>query len=161
MQKVFNVKTDTIKKCRTIKAIPMPQDVIKTVHDWARRSAHDEYKNKLVFLNRKKQRYEWDNDDLEEDNDLPEPAHPLIPAVLPGIDLVTDQVGHDDVIEVVEESDTERATAVLNNSGIIPWDNARTAGVATLVDEAPNQLGVPPHWENYQLMMHRSVILQS
>ena len=31
---------------------------------------------------------------MEEDNDLPEPAHPLIPAVLPGIDLVTDQVRH-------------------------------------------------------------------
>ena len=55
-QKVFDVKTGVIKKCRTIKAIPMPQDVIKTVHDWARRSAHNEYKNKLVFLNQKKQR---------------------------------------------------------------------------------------------------------
>ena len=80
----------------------------------------------MTFLNLRQQWYEWDNNGLEEDNDLPEPAHPLIPAVLPSIDLVTDQVGHDDVVEVVEESDTERVTAALDNSGIIPRDYTRT-----------------------------------
>ena len=51
-QKVFDVSTGAIKKCRTLRMLPMPNSIIKAVHDWAKKSAREEHKNKMVFLNR-------------------------------------------------------------------------------------------------------------
>ena len=50
--KYFDIKTGVIKKCRTIRNLPMPQAVITSVHDWAKRSAREEHQNKMLFLDR-------------------------------------------------------------------------------------------------------------
>ena len=48
-QKVSDVVTGAIKKCRTIRNLPMPQAIITKVHNWAKRSAHEEHLGKMVF----------------------------------------------------------------------------------------------------------------
>ena len=49
-QKVFDIRKGVIKNCRTIRNLPFPQAVIKSVHDLENRSAHKERQHKLVFL---------------------------------------------------------------------------------------------------------------
>jgi hypothetical protein len=50
----------------------------------------------LTFLNQKRQLYDWDNDNLEDDKGLADPdiTHPDLPAKLPGIDLKSEQPHH-------------------------------------------------------------------
>jgi len=43
----------------------------------------------MVFLNRNKQKYDWDNEDLSDVVDLSD-VHNDIPAELPGVDLESD-----------------------------------------------------------------------
>ena len=38
-QNIFEIQTGVIKKCRTIRNLPIPQAVIKSMHDWAKSSA--------------------------------------------------------------------------------------------------------------------------
>jgi len=40
-QKVFDVVTGAIKKCRTIRNMHIPQAIITTVHNWAKRSVRE------------------------------------------------------------------------------------------------------------------------
>ena len=49
----------------------------------------EEYGKKLKFLNRTKQKYGWDNDELNDDDGLvkEDPTHPDLPAKIPGVDL--------------------------------------------------------------------------
>ena len=38
---IFDIKTGMIKKCCTICTLPMPQEGIKSLNDWAKRSARE------------------------------------------------------------------------------------------------------------------------
>ena len=71
----------------------MPDRVIKIVDDWGRRHQQEDKAKTLEFLNRKRQHYNWGNDDLEEDKGLVklDIAHPDIPTKFPGVDLESDQ----------------------------------------------------------------------
>ena len=53
---------------RTIKVIPMPDDVIKTVNRWDQGQKAITYCNKLDFLNRVKQHFGWENEELDLDD---------------------------------------------------------------------------------------------
>jgi hypothetical protein len=61
----------------------------------------------LTFLSQKRQLYDWDSDDLEDDKGLvnPDITQPNLPAEFPGIDLKSEQPRHHQVVEVIEESD--------------------------------------------------------
>ncbi len=63
--KVFDLKTGTVKKVRTVKSFPLPTRVIDLVNTWGLRYQKEEKKDKLEFLNCQKLKYDWDNDELE------------------------------------------------------------------------------------------------
>ena len=67
----------------------MPDRAITMVDDWGRWHQKDDKKKALPFLNHKKQLYDWDNNNLEDDKGLIQSdiAHPNTPAKFPGIDL--------------------------------------------------------------------------
>ena len=132
--KVFDIKTGKVKKPRTISVFPMPDRVLKLVNQWGQRSQREEVQNKLEFLNRLKQRYDWDNDDLEDDEGLveeEEQAHPNIPAQLPGIELEAEQPGETQAVQEDFTTDAEIMHAAAVNAGI----DHKTTGVSSAVDE--------------------------
>ena len=76
---------------------------------------------KLQFLNRNKEKFDWDNDDLGNIKGLvvedDQQAHPELTAGMSGIKLESEQVEPGPAVEAVEVSDTEigaRATANAN-----------------------------------------------
>ena len=76
-------------------------------------------KEKLIFMNRPKQRYDWYNEDLniEERLVLPYPTHPDIPAELPVISTGNDD---QDAIEVIVPIESLLAHEVEINGSLIP-----------------------------------------
>ena len=63
-QKVFCINTGKVLKRRKITEFPLPSRVINKVNNWGKRSKIEEYGNKLVFLDRHRQKYDWDNDEI-------------------------------------------------------------------------------------------------
>lgn len=137
-QKVFCIRSGRVIKRRKIIPFHMPDRVIRKVNQWGARSKQEEYGNKLAFLNRNKEKYDWDNDDLADEEGLLEldPTEDLptdaIPAEMPGIELEEDLPSP--VVEESEMSDAERAVAAIRNDpGVV--DNAVALPAPTQVDE--------------------------
>ena len=68
------------------------------------------------FLDWNKQKVDWDNEDHFEDTDglvEEDPAHPEIPVELPGIDLVSEQTGDHEAIEVIPPKNAQLGHAEL------------------------------------------------
>ena len=65
-KKVFDLKTGVVKKPRTVTQFPCPDRVIALVNAWGRRYQKEERANKIEFLNRKKLKFDWDNDEMDE-----------------------------------------------------------------------------------------------
>ena len=82
--KCFDLGTGKVVVRRTIKVLPMPDRVVKSLNAWGKSPKNLAYENKLEFLNRHKQKYDWDNKELDIDEGKVEPdepvAHPSIPA---------------------------------------------------------------------------------
>ncbi len=118
--KVFDINTGMVKKPRTVMLLSMLDHVISVVNNWGIQNAKENAKHSLVFLNRKKQLYDWDNDNLQDDEGLVDPdsnSHPGIPVKFPDIDLESEQPCHHHVVEVINVSDKEWIhVAVLNAS---------------------------------------------
>ena len=82
---------------------------------------HEEYGNKLHYLNSTKQQFDWDNDEIENDEELVKDkpiSHTIILAYLPGIELekeVMDKPGPT-VIECIGETHANHALADSANS---------------------------------------------
>ena len=95
----------------------------------------------MVFLNRNKEKYDWDNEDLSDAMDLSEDnpnLHNDIPAELPGVDLETDSISDTQVVSpAVIQSNVERVQTTIQNSVLIDRNAMGSTGVATLVDEQP------------------------
>ena len=93
---------------------------------WGKESKHQEYGNKLKFLNRTNEKYDWDNDELNDDEGLDEedPAHPNLPAEISGADLESECMNHGSPIqeEVVDIMRAATARANANLSGITEVD---------------------------------------
>jgi hypothetical protein len=85
----------------------MPNRVIKVVEGWGRRKQWEERSSTLKFLNRQQQRFDWDNNNLADDEGLVEAdaSHPNIPAEFPGINLESEQHRPHHVVEVIDESE--------------------------------------------------------
>ena len=130
--KVFDMKTGRVKKTRTVQQLPMPDSFIADVNKWGLRGKHDRAARKLEFLNRRKEKFDWDNDDMEDvgivENEM---IYPNIPAEFPG--LLFDREVSNDVIEAEPDlSDAEKAHAAAVNADI---EEVNTPGVSSLIDE--------------------------
>ena len=44
--------------------LPMPDSVIQVINDWGESQKNTDFKNKLEFWDRLKQKYDWENEDL-------------------------------------------------------------------------------------------------
>ena len=69
--------------------LPMPDSVIQVINDWGKSQKNTDFKNKLEFRDRMKNKYEWENEDLDsEDGRVEEElVSPFthIPAEIPGV----------------------------------------------------------------------------
>ena len=110
----------------------MPDSFIAEVNKWGLRSKRDKAARKLEFLNRRKEKFDWDNDETEADDLVEdEVIYPEIPAEFPG--LLFDRGVSDDVVEVEPElSDAQLALAAAVNADIV---EVNTTGVPSLIDE--------------------------
>ena len=95
----------------------------------------------MIFLDKNKEKYNWDNSDIDYNSGIAEFNHsPLnvLPAELPGIDLETDNTDTSVVTPEINQSNVERIYKAKTNSFLIPEGNtSRSAGVPTLVDKTP------------------------
>ena len=92
------------------------------VHNWAKRSAHKEHLGKMIFFNRNKKKYEWDNEDLSDVTDLTEDnpnVHNDLSAELPGVDLEADSSVTTVVSPAVTQSDAECVQTAIENIVLI------------------------------------------
>jgi hypothetical protein len=113
----------------------MLNPAISVINNPGKRHAKEDAKHSLVFLNRKKQLYDWDNDDLKDDKGLVDPDpdnHQGIPAKFPSIDLELEQPCHHHVVKVIKSRNKERIYAAVCNASLddLPPDNP---GVTTAI----------------------------
>ena len=76
----------------------MPDRVVKLVNEWGHKSNKANYGDTLKFQNRNKNKFDWGNNELEEDEGLIEDEHkdnpyPSLPAEIPGVELDQDLEG--------------------------------------------------------------------
>ena len=106
---------------RTIKILLMPERILKLEDHWRKSSQSQQYGNKLEFLDRRKAKFDWENEDIEEDEGLVEPdlnpiTYPGILAEIPGVIMESGQEIATTDIEVVPVHDrvNQVAAARLN-----------------------------------------------
>jgi hypothetical protein len=92
-----------------ITPLPMLDRVIKVFKVWGRCHQKEDKAKSLKFINQKRQRYNWENNDLKDNKGLVKSdiAHPDIPAKFPGIDLESDQPHHHQVINCFKDGEDE------------------------------------------------------
>ena len=76
--KCFDILTGKVVTRRTIKVLQMPDRFLKTLNRWGLTSQTTVFGDKLEFLNIMKSKYDWDNDDIVNNEDSlvdPEPTH--------------------------------------------------------------------------------------
>ena len=61
----FNLETGRVVLRRNIKVLPMPYSNIQVINDWGKSQKNTDFKNKLEFWDRLKQKYDWENKDLD------------------------------------------------------------------------------------------------
>jgi len=100
--KCFKIENAKVVTRRTIKVLPMPDSYRKAMDLWGKVSKKTST-NKLEFLNRSREKFEWDNGELDisEMKVVPEVVnpHPEIPAEFPGVRLESDYDGLHPAIE--------------------------------------------------------------
>ena len=64
-QMCFDLETGKVVLRRTITRLPIPERVIKIINDWVKLQKTAGFKNKLEFWGRMKNKYDWDNEDLD------------------------------------------------------------------------------------------------
>ena len=88
-QVCFDLETGKVVFRRTITWLPMPTSIIHVINNWGNSQKKADFKNKLEFWDRLKQKYDWDNDDhnVTKGNFDSERVsqHMHIPAEIPGV----------------------------------------------------------------------------
>ena len=64
--KCFDLLTGNVVTRRTFTQMTWPACMIKKASAWGRRGTADIVKGQIHFLNRRKEKFDWDNDDLDE-----------------------------------------------------------------------------------------------
>ena len=57
--KCFDLLTGKVVVCWTIRELPIPDRVLRLANHWGKESRTVEYGNKLEFLNRLKEKFDW------------------------------------------------------------------------------------------------------
>ena len=91
-QVCFDLDTGRVVLRRNIKVLHMPDSVIQVINDWGKSQKNTDFRNKLEFWDRLKNKYDWENEDLDlEDGKVEEElVSPFthIPAEIPGVRMV-------------------------------------------------------------------------
>ena len=89
---------------------------------WGQKAQTKKYKDKMQFLNRSKKKFDWDNEELEENVGLVEPEkliYPDIPAEIPGVVLESDFDEQEGPVQSVPDpTHASLAAAALRNAGL-------------------------------------------
>ena len=64
--KCFDLETGKMVIRRVADQMPWPDSMIKTASAWGRKSKKLIMKDSVQFLNRKREKFDWDNDDLDD-----------------------------------------------------------------------------------------------
>ena len=94
-----------------------------------------------MILNHHKQKFDWENDYLDNSEGLVEDTHREIPAQMPGINLEVEQDFNRDMIKILNPSEEELAFESSNNYGLEPETPAGSLGVFA----APKKVVVDMH----------------
>ena len=95
----FDLETKKVVTRRVFKVIPYPDRVIKRVNELGKTPRGANYSDGLAFLNRKKQPFNWENEELNEKlPEVEEPIYPDILAEIPGLVLESDFDDDNDVV---------------------------------------------------------------
>ena len=132
--KCFDLKTGKLVVRRIAEQIPWPDRMLKVASEWGRKSKKLVMKDSVQFLNRKGEKFDWDNDemsDLEVKTDPSKMIHPNISAELPGIELQRDRTNPSRVTVRSGPTPTKQAAASRISVGLdAPLvDSAATIGV--------------------------------
>ena len=107
--------------------------------------------NKLEFLNQTKDKYDWDNDDIKDDDGLTKEdhTHPNLYAKISPMDLEDECMDPEPAIEEEVVDDTTRATTACTNTNIpgntVVSSHIKGANLTSKLDasqEATHQEGV-------------------
>jgi hypothetical protein len=83
--KCLDLETGRVVKRRTVNVLPMPERVIERMIKLGKKCRQSRSADTLQFLNRHKEKYDWDNEDLEVEEGLVEDEpYPDLLAELPG-----------------------------------------------------------------------------
>ena len=85
----------------------MPYQVINKMNQWGERTKREEYGRKLTFLNRTKEKYNWDNNELKQEEGLQTEPEPTV--------------------EEETTSESEQATEVAQNANLVYESNTTKA----------------------------------
>ena len=118
--KCFDIETGKVVTRRVVKEVPYPDCVIKRVNDLGKTPRGEKYSDGLEFLNRNKQPFDWENEELNEKlPEVEEPIYPDILAEVPGLVLESDFDDNNDVIMTPPPSTIEeQADTALDNMGM-------------------------------------------
>ena len=136
--KVFDLKTGVVKKTRTVTEFPMPDNVILLVNAWGKRYQKNLRSSLVTFLDRRKQPYDWENDDLSGVDNITEVIRAdEYPCNFPGIQLeresdIDDAAAIEVVLPPSTEEDTENAA---RNAGVVVRASTANPGVSFAVDD--------------------------
>jgi hypothetical protein len=131
------LETKTVIKRGKITALPMPDRVIKRVISLGKKAKQTRTKQRVQFLNRNKEKFDWDNDELDLSPDLVDPTPhetDVLPAELPGVLLESDYADHNAVQAPPQPDLAAQAAATLANANLLPTNGPEIAGVNS--DEA-------------------------
>ena len=103
----------------------MPDRKIKVINDWGKSQKNANFKNRLEFWDPLKQKFDWDNDDLDVSEGKVEATHrefyPHIPAEIPGVRLESDLRPDEGTVQRSPVPSMSRiAAAARANSGFPP-----------------------------------------
>ena len=118
--KCYNLETKKIIKRRNFTALPMPDRVVRRVIALGK-TAKQQRKDKvsLQFLNRNKDKFDWDNDELDDIEPLIQKDTVDMRAELPGVLLESD-LPADSPLESDMPTDRDLAAAAAQNAGLLP-----------------------------------------
>ena len=108
--KCFDLLTGKLIIQRTVKTVPYPHRIIRLANSWGKKYRSKQFGNNLEFRDWKKLQYDWDNEEIEENDPLVEnpltAVHPGILEEIPGLELEAEREDiNTSVIEAVPEPD--------------------------------------------------------
>jgi len=133
--KAFHLETGQVHKVRNFTRLHMPEFVIRKAELWGKKAKQDDLKNKIEFLNRNREKFDWDTDEEPDEGLVELPfTHKDVPAEEPGVPLESEMDSDTDAVVDKIRPVSEQAQAALANDGAYQVLRDESAGVRTEVD---------------------------